>query len=121
MTSKQGLNFGDTIHKLRQDRGLTLRTLASRSGLSFGRIGEIERGLDAHSGKPLVPSYMTVLKLARALGVSDVELLRLAGYEPGDEPKHQEVELLEIFRGLSPDKRLALLAKAYEIEAANGE
>ncbi len=110
--SDERRSFGDLIYELRQKKGWTLREAANRSGLSFGRLGEIERGIDAHSGKSFVPSYMSVIRLARAFGVPPAELLREAGHEPGIELEPEEWDLIGIFRSLPPEKRQDLLRLA---------
>jgi transcriptional regulator with XRE-family HTH domain len=110
-------SFGDFIYKLRQGRGWTLRELAKQSGISFGRLGEIERGIDAHSGKPFVPSYMAVTRLARAFGLPPADLLRSAGHEPGAELEPEEWDLVGIFRALPKGGRQKLISVARELAA----
>lgn len=108
-------SFGDQIYELRQQRGWTLREAARHAGISYGRLGEIERGVDAHSGRPFVPSYMAVIKLARAFGVPPADLLREAGFEPGAELEPEEWDLIGVFRALSPESRAELLRVATDL------
>ena len=51
------------LRELREARGISMRTLASRSGLSANALSMIERGKTS-------PSVSTLYKLANALGVS---------------------------------------------------
>lgn len=105
-------SFAELVYNLRQARGWSLRELGERSGISYGRLGEIERGIDAHSGKPFVPSYMAVTRLARAFGYPPADLLRRAGYEPGVELEPDEWALVDLFRSMAPEKRRRLLDAA---------
>jgi transcriptional regulator with XRE-family HTH domain len=59
----------DKLRILRAQKGLTLRQLEERSGVSKDAISEIERGLRT-------PRISTVLSLAGGLGVDPQELLR---------------------------------------------
>ncbi|MFI0114214.1 helix-turn-helix domain-containing protein [Streptomyces globisporus] len=56
------------FRRLREDRGLTLEELASRSGLSFRGVVYIEHGR-------LNPSLITLLNLARGLQAESSSLL----------------------------------------------
>ena len=57
------VNIGDRLHELREARNISMRALASRSGLSANALSMIERGKAS-------PSVSTLYKLADALGVS---------------------------------------------------
>lgn len=61
--------MADKLRILRAQKGLTLRQLEERSGVSKDAISEIERGLRT-------PRISTVLSLAGGLGVDPQELLR---------------------------------------------
>ena len=54
--------LGAEIRRLREEKGWTLRELASKVGLDFGYIGKIERGENAR-----VETYRSI---AAALGIS---------------------------------------------------
>lgn len=60
--------IGDTVRRLRRDRGLTLRQLADASGVSQAFLSQTENGHAA-------PSIMTLHRIATALGSSTHELL----------------------------------------------
>jgi transcriptional regulator with XRE-family HTH domain len=62
---------------LRKERGLTLKELAARSGLSISYISDLEHGRAS-------PSLATLRELAAALGLSPADLLE--GWEEGGEP-----------------------------------
>ena len=66
--AREGEIFGLTVRRLRADAGWTQEDLADRAGLTATYVGQVERG-------DKVPSLTVVLKLARGLGVTPVELL----------------------------------------------
>ena len=55
------LIVGEKIHRVRKDRQLTLKELASRSGVSAAHISELERGR-------ISPTVATLVKISEALG-----------------------------------------------------
>jgi len=57
------VNIGDRLRELREARNISMRALASKSGLSANALSMIERGKAS-------PSVSTLYKLADALGVS---------------------------------------------------
>jgi transcriptional regulator with XRE-family HTH domain len=59
--------LGAVLRELRERKGLTREATAFRAGLRMGTIGQIERGLTT-------PAFATVRRLARALGMTLVEL-----------------------------------------------
>lgn len=114
MPRLQGKPFNETLYDLRREQGWSLRDAAVRIGIRHGRLDELEKGMDNRTGRPAVPSYVTVVKIARAYDVEPDELLRLAGYEPGIELSEQERRLIEKFRGLDEGRREALLRSLEE-------
>jgi len=63
--------LGKAIRQLREERGMTQEALAQDAGVTVGHMSMIERG---HSN----PTWATVKAIAAGLGVSMVELTRLA-------------------------------------------
>lgn len=57
------VNIGERLRELREARNISMRALATRSGLSANALSMIERGRAS-------PSVSTLYKLADALGVS---------------------------------------------------
>lgn len=57
------VNIGERVRELREARNISMRTLATKSGLSANALSIIERGKAS-------PSVSTLYKLADALGVS---------------------------------------------------
>jgi transcriptional regulator with XRE-family HTH domain len=62
------LRTGRAVKEQRDGAGLSLRMLAARSGISASMISDIERGTKS-------PTVITLVRLARALGVSAAALI----------------------------------------------
>jgi transcriptional regulator with XRE-family HTH domain len=62
-------DLGQRVRSLRQSRGLTLETVAQRSGISIGALSQLERG----KGNP---AFFTLIKIAHALEVPLTNLLQ---------------------------------------------
>ena len=66
-------HLGSMIKQRRTAMRLTLRQLATASGVSKAHLGRIERG-------ERFPSAYILQRIARPLGFDEVELLTLAGF-----------------------------------------
>ena len=62
------LRVGRAVRQQREASGFSLRTLATRSGISASMISDIERGAKS-------PTVITVVRLAQALGVTAATLV----------------------------------------------
>jgi len=71
------VEFGHWLRLLRKERGLTLKKLVARSGLSISYISDLEYGRAS-------PSLVTLGELAAVRGLSPADLLK--GWEEGGEP-----------------------------------
>jgi transcriptional regulator with XRE-family HTH domain len=69
--------FGARLRELRQERGMTLRSLAEAAGVDFTYLSKIENERVEH-----LPSAETIRDLAQALEVDAMELLQLANKMP---------------------------------------
>lgn len=97
-TVAEGTALGGWIREHRMEQRLSQRELASRSGLSRSYVCDIERGRGAH------PSVETLDKLAAALGMARLDLLRAAGLiepDPDERESSDERRMLSVFRDLS--------------------
>lgn len=63
MNEATSINVASSLREMREARGISMRNLATRSGLSANALSMIERGKTS-------PSVSTLYKLADALGVS---------------------------------------------------
>jgi len=68
LEDKVSLRTGRAVKQEREALGWSLRLLAARSGISSSMISDIERGAKS-------PTVVTVVRLARALGVSAAALV----------------------------------------------
>lgn len=71
--STKNNTLGKVIKQRRLMAELTLSQLSSMSGISISHLGRIERG-------ERLPSASIVRKMAKPLGLSEVELFSFAGY-----------------------------------------
>lgn len=73
--AEQAVLVGSTIRRIRHSRRLRLVDVAERAELSHSFLSQLERGL-------VRPSMVSLDRIARALGVSQVELLSSAAVSP---------------------------------------
>lgn len=69
--------LGNYIRKKREEKDLSLRDFASLCGLSHSYIDSIEKGADPRTGKPVSPTIDAIEKIAKGLGLSIFELIKL--------------------------------------------
>ena len=72
MVSKQNRTFGSVLRELREERGLSVRSLATAAGLNASSVSRLEND-------EMGPSDDTVRRLAKVLKTSYRELSTLAG------------------------------------------
>jgi transcriptional regulator with XRE-family HTH domain len=70
-------SFGERIRQLRKAKGLTQRELGDVVGVDFSYLSKIENDNLEHT-----PSVRTLVKLAEALDVDELELMNLANKVP---------------------------------------
>lgn len=86
--------LGQTVRTLRKERGLSQRDLAKRIGVDFTYVSKIENDRLDHS-----PSVRTLVRLAEALEVDELELMDLANkVPPGISAVARNPEALRFFR-----------------------
>ena len=68
-------NIGKYVHERRSEMGLSLREFGKLCGMSHTHIDSIEKGVDVRTGREVNITAQTLAKLARALGVSEAELV----------------------------------------------
>ena len=66
--------IGNYLQKIREEQDISIRHLSRISGVSHSEINKIENGERA------VPSAMHLKLIASALGINQIECLRIAGY-----------------------------------------
>jgi len=80
--------FGKALHKIRNDKNLSIRELAKRSGTSHPYLSQLE------TGKRNPPKPEILRKLAKGLKISYVSLLIEAEYLEKEDVKEYIQELL---------------------------
>jgi transcriptional regulator with XRE-family HTH domain len=98
------MRFGEKVRALRTAKGLSLRALGQRLGVSYAYISKVENGKLAFGD---YPSEDLIRRLAAALGADEEELLLLAEKIP--EPiRRRCFERPDAFRLIArlDDKRL---------------
>lgn len=110
--------FGATLKRLREKRGLSIRDLSDYSNLWKAAVGQYESG---HKPRP---SRRTVEKLGAGLGLSRsemAELLRSAGHsDRGVETNRASLEVfLQGDPDLTSDQRQILLATYHAFVRSN--
>jgi transcriptional regulator with XRE-family HTH domain len=68
-TPRANIVFGQRLRAVRKDRGWTLRFLAAKAGVHWTYLGQVERG-------ERNVSLLTILRLAKALGIDAGVLLK---------------------------------------------
>ncbi len=107
------LTLGARIRALRRARGLTQDRLASSTGVSRSAVAQWESDRAGHSAGML-------RRIAEVLGVSVGVLQK--GWEGSAQQAltPQEIALLRLYRGCSPEDRSVLMHVAERIAASTG-
>ena len=69
------MKLSEIVKKYRDEHGLSLRSFASRCGVSHTVIYNVENELNS-VGDPFTPSFETIQKIANAMGITVNDLLR---------------------------------------------
>ena len=112
MERKQEYNSQNLARIIKQQRlisGLTLRELASSSGVSSSHIGRIERG-------ERFPSAHVLHRIARHLGFEESELFALAGFFTPQPPTAAERRAANSVAQLDPLVARALAQEPVEVQ-----
>lgn len=72
------MTLGDIILNYRTERGLSQRQFAMRCGLSNGYIAMIEKNKNPATGKPIAVGLPQLMSIAKVMGMTADELMRLA-------------------------------------------
>jgi len=104
VNNEQGIVFGRWLLGELEERGWSQSELASRSGVSHGRISQIISGD--------IPTSKILVKLANALRLRPEDVLRRAGILPplpSNEENREAVRMMELFDRLTPGERERVL------------
>lgn len=100
-------SLADYVRRIRHEKDLSLADVSNRSGGGIGRthINRIENG-EAHG-----VSVEKLRALAKGLGVLEEEIFAVArGKTTSGELTFDELRMLELYRKLSPEKRMEAIA-----------
>lgn len=113
------MTLGEYIKKYREEHELSGRAFAELSGMSNQYISNLERGRN-NSGKPISPTIDTYAKVARATGISEIELMKMLNdgvtVNPRDGLSAKEQKILEKYRTLDAIGKKAVEA-VLDVEA----
>lgn len=127
------LKLGELIKNYRKEHQLTMAEFAKRANLSKPYISMLEKNKNSRSGKPIVPSVVTLKKVAQAMNLSFDMLLKeldanqkisLVEQEFTLTVHEDELNLIENYRSLSQKeqqtirKACAALAKVPDLAEA---
>jgi transcriptional regulator with XRE-family HTH domain len=116
--------FGAYLKMLRARAGWSVREVHRRTGLAEGRLYDLERGVERSTGKETHPSRKACKAIADAFNVPLGEVLAQAGYrlEGATSPEDHEMELLTMYRSLSPEwQRKVLQAMRVFTQQSGGQ
>ena len=109
----EALSVGKRIKNKRREKGITQLQIQEQTSISSGNLSCIENGKD-------LPSSSALLELSKSLGCSMEWLLtgeqpienNNANKETSDIEDNLEIKLIDLFRNMSEDDKLELLAIA---------
>src|SRR5699024_5437033 len=81
--------FGEEIKKLRLERNLSIRETARRSDVSHAYLSQLE------NNRRKIPTIEILLKISNGLGVSEKEIMDLAGYDKARQVCLHDYEIIE--------------------------
>ena len=108
MTTDNRNEIGKTLKQQRLMLELTLRELATKSGVSASHLARVERG-------ERFPSGHILRKLAKPLDLDESLLMVTAGYLP-PQPSSETGEEYHIYRGLDPYVGKVLSEEPVEVQ-----
>jgi transcriptional regulator with XRE-family HTH domain len=106
--------LGEIIKAYREEHNnMSMAEFAAKCGLTKGYISILEKNKDPRSNNPIIPSIITIKKVADAIGLNFNELYNMLDENSEitlDDPINEiisddEIELLSNYRKLSPDEK----------------
>lgn len=83
------MRLGEWIKQYRKERGLSMQRFADMCGFSKAYIGQLEKGINPKTKKPMSPTMQTFTKIANSVGMSVDQLLeKLDDDQPVSIPKN---------------------------------
>ena len=109
--------LGEIVKQYREERGLSQRDFATKSGLSAGYISMLEKNKNPRTGEPIIPSIRTLKSIADAIGTSVDEIMVQLGdslVNLNDEPiassdDELNSRIMDLVQKLPVDLKLSLV------------
>jgi transcriptional regulator with XRE-family HTH domain len=70
------VHLGEIIYNYRQENHVSMEEFAKLAGLSKPYISMLEKNQNSRTGKPIVPSVLTLKKVARVLNMTFDQIIR---------------------------------------------
>ncbi len=71
------MKLGAWIKKYRKEHTMSMQDMADRCGFSKAYIGQLEKGINPKTGKPISPTIHTMEKIAKGVGMDLDSFLNL--------------------------------------------
>ena len=71
------MKLGAWIKKYRKEHAMSMQDMADRCGFSKAYIGQLEKGINPKTGKPISPTIHTMEKIAKGVGMDLDSFLNL--------------------------------------------
>lgn len=71
------MKLGEFVKSFRAEKGMSMRSFASASGLSIGYISMLENNRNPKTNKPISPSIETCKAVSKATGINLCELFAI--------------------------------------------
>ena len=112
------MTLSQIVKQFRTERGLSQRQFSAMCNMSTGYVSMLEEGVNPRTKEPLVPSLVTMRKIAIAMGMSLDELMSmvdgdaLVSLNGKDAPAQQDErtsDFIRLFGSLDPERQETLL------------
>ena len=120
------MTLGEVIRLYRESNRMPMQVFADRAGLSKGYISMLEKGKHPQNGKKIVPSYETISKVARGMGVTINDLISsldgdqeiLLDYEKNEyfDLTATESDLIALYRNADQEGQNAIMTIAKAVQ-----
>lgn len=90
------MDLGEWIKKYRNEHGLSMQAFADKCGFSKAYIGQLEKGINPSTGKPISPTLQTFEKIANGTNMSvDNLMMELDENQPVSLPGKKQAYYLD--------------------------
>lgn len=97
------MKLGEWIKKYRHAHGMSMQDFANMVGISKAYVGQLEKGVNPRTGKPISPTILAIGKISREVGI----------------PINEFLEMLDKDQPVTIPSETAILADAYFVNRYN--